>query len=331
MPAIVELAPRPARAVPYAPNAALVADAGPLAGAVARVWPRPHTAYFAAEPPRRKAAAIVAARINAPVSERDMAELAEALETWSLKRIVGRYLPGAPDGFVEALRKMSDEGWTAEDFRLLVALLGEPQGAKVLRHAASIDRELVLVLTRLQPQLRRTRIVATIATSFVADLVARGVKRAVGNDERPIARVADRFERARTSQALFRMLIEAIGLEQLSPPPVPGADWLTPLATVAQIESAALRFENCLKHRIPLLLRGKAAYYEAVGGEPAVIEIVRDTQGLWVVGEIRGHANINITQGLWDRIRAHLELHGARVRGARPDGLAIALAQAAGW
>lgn len=331
MPAIVELAPRPARAVPYAPNAALVADAGPLAGAVARVWPRPHTAYFAAEPPRRRAAAIVAARINAPVSERDMADLATALETWSLKRIVSRYLPGAPAGFVEALRKLTGERWTAEDFRLLVALLDDRQGAKVLRHATQIDRELVLVLTRLPPQLRRTRILAHVPTAFVADLVARGVSRACGKNERPIRDLADRLERSRSPQGLFRMLIEAIGLEQLAPPPVPGTDWLLPLATVAQIESAALRFENCLKHRIPWLLRGKAAYYEVVGAETAVVEIVRDVQGLWVVGEIRGHANANITQGLWARIATHLALHGARVRGHQPDQLALALAQAAGW
>ena len=80
-----------------------------------------------------------------------------------------------------------------------------------------------------------------------------------------------------------------------------------------------------------MLLRGLAAYYEVLGDEPAVVEIVRDADGLWVVGEVRGHANADITPALWARIRAHLEAHGARVRGARPDALALALANAAGW
>ncbi|WP_395644594.1 hypothetical protein [Terricaulis sp.] len=324
MPAIVELAPRAARAVPHAPNAALVEDAGALATAIGRVWPRPHTAYFAFEPARRKLAGIVAHRAYG-----DLGALAEPLETWSLKRIVAAYLPDAPDGLVEALRRFDGKlSW--EDFRILTGLLADVEGVKVLRHAQRIDVALLHALHRLPPELRRTRIVAHVPTAFVADLVARGVQRACGNNERPRRQLAERLERSRSAQGLFRMLIEAIGLEQLAPPPIPGADWLAPLATVAQIESAALRFENCLKGRIPLLLRGKAAYYEALGA-PAVIEIVRDVQGLWVVGEIRGHANVNITQGLWDRIRAHLVLHGARVQGARPDGLAIALAQAAGW
>lgn len=331
MPAQVTLAPRDPRALPHAPSAALIADAGPLAQAVARVWPRPHAAYLAAEPARRKAAAIVVARLQTPASPAQMRELTDALETWSLKRIVAAYLPGAPAGFVEALRKLSDEPWTPEEFHFLVHILGEPEGAKVLRHAASIDRELVRVLMVLQPALRRPRIINHVSTAFIADLVARGVKRASGMDGKPIRQLADRLERARSVQGLFRMLIEAIGLEQLAPPPVPGTDWFVPLATVPQIESAAVRFENCLKHRIPMLLRSKAAYYEVVGDEPAVVEIVRDIQGLWVVGEVRGHANTAISSALWLRIAEHLARHGTRLRGHRPDNLAIALAQAAGW
>ncbi|MGE3929872.1 MAG: hypothetical protein AB7G05_06875, partial [Hyphomonadaceae bacterium] len=104
-----------------------------------------------------------------------------------------------------------------------------------------------------------------------------------------------------------------------------------PIASALAIERAALKFENCLKGRIPLMLRGKAAYYEVLGDEPAVVEIVRDVEGFWAVGEVRGHANAEISHGLWLRIRAHLEAHGARVRNARPDALALALANAAGW
>jgi hypothetical protein len=215
----------------------------------------------------------------------------------------------------------------------LLSLLREGgEGAKALRHAERIDRALLAKLTALPAALRRPRVVALLESVQVATLVARGAKRACGLiDARAMARLADRLERARSSQGLFRMLIDEIGLEQLAPPPVPGADWLRPLASTRDIDHAALRFENCLKGRIPLLLLGRAAYYEVLGEEPAIVEIVRDAHGLWVVGEVRGHANAEITLALWERIRAHLERHGARVRGARPDALAIALAQAAGW
>lgn len=330
MPALVELAPRTARADPFAPSAALAADAGALAPAVARVWPRPHAAYFAAEPARRRLACLVAARLNAAADPRDMRALAEALETWSLKRIVQAYLPGAPAGFVEALRKL-DGDFSALETRNFIDLLGEPEAAKVLRHAQRIDRVLVLVLIALPSEFRRARILAHVTGPHTAELLARGAKRAVGRDERQLARLADRLERSRSATSLFRMLIEEIGLEQLAPPPVPGNAWFVPLASVAQIESAALRFANCLKGRIPLLLRGRAAYYEVVGKEPAVVEIVRDHTGLWVIGEVRGHANADISSDLWVRIRDHLEFHGARTRWAKPDHLAQALAHVAGW
>jgi hypothetical protein len=326
MPAQVELAALPARAIPHAPNAALAADAGVFAPAIARVWPRPHTAYFNAEAPRRRLAGLIADRAKAAP-----AALAEALETWSLKRLVAAYLPEAPQGFVEALRKLAGEGWTRDDFRHLHFMLGEVEAAKTLRHAVSIDRTFIATLVALPETMRRPRIVAQTASPYVGDLIARGVKRAHGRDAQAISRLADRFERARSQQTLVRMLIDAIGLEQLAPPPVPATDWFVALASSQKIESAALRFENCLKGRIPLMLRGKGAYYEVVGNEPAIVEIVHDVTGLWVVGEVRGHANAEISAELWARIRAHLEFHGARTRYGRPDLLAIALANAAGW
>lgn len=327
MPSQVELAPLSARALPHAPSAALTADAGTLALAVARVWPRPHTAYFNAEAPRRRVAAFVASRLGAGAPR----SLAEPLETWSLRRIVSSYTPDVPAGFVEALRRVDETGWSQDDFARLIRLLNEPEAAKVLRHAERITRAFLRVVEALPTALRRVRIVAQTPTPSVADLVARGARRACGRDESALARLAERMERARSPHALIRMLIDAIGLEQLAPPPIPGTDWFIPLATVGQISNAAHRFENCLKGRIPLLLRGKAAYYEVATDEPAIVEIVRDVEGLWVVGEVRGHANANISLDLWMRIRAHLELHGARVRGAKPDALALALVNAAGW
>lgn len=324
----IELAPHAARAdLRHMPTDALAIDAGGFANAVARIFPRPHAAYFAAEPARRRLMCLVAVRAADPHA------LAEPLSTWSLKRIAGAFMPDAPEGFVEALKRLDGADWTSERLIELVELLREGgEGAKTLRHAAAIDARLVGTLGALPPALRRPRIVAQIPAVHLAELVAKGAKRIVR--EQPdvdFGKLAERLERSRSTQGLFRMLIEAIGIERLAPPPIPGAPWLAPIATARAIESAALRFENCLRGRIPMLLAGNAAYYEALGGEPAVVEIVRDGAGLWVVGEVRGHANAGITDGLWAKIRKHLEVHGARVDRRRVDQLALALANAAGW
>lgn len=327
MPSQAVLAARLASADPFAPSAALVADAGACAAKLARIWPRPHAGYFNAEPARRHLARVVVERARV-----DAADLAEPLAFWSARRVIATFLPGAPAGLAEALRKLAGDGWRSEHYGSLFALLEEGgEGAKVLRHATAIEPRFLAMLRALPAPLRRVRIAALTQTLQLAALLARGAKRACGGDAKALARLADRLERARSETGLFRMMIDEIGLDQLAPPPVPATDWLRSLATTASISNAALRFENCLKGRMPMLLLGKAAYYEVVGDEPAIVEIVRDMNGLWVVGEIRGHANVDISDGLWSRIRAHLEAHGARLGGARPDALAVALAQAAGW
>ena len=329
MPTQTEIPPRAACAHRHAPNAALQDIAGVYAVAVARVWPRPHAAYFAADPARRHLAHLIAHQARG-----DFADLAEALEYWSLRRLIAAYLPEAPDGLAEALRKIdAPEPWWFIDYKRLLVVLGAGgAGAKTLRHAARITAPMLVMLEALPPELRRPRILAQITLPQAAQLIARGARRVAGvDDPRAMARLADRLARARSAHSLFRMLIDEIGVEHLAPPPIPGADWLKPIASRMALESAALRFQNCLAGRIPWLLMGRGAYYEVIGDEPAIVEIVRDVSGLWAVGDVRGHANVAISAGLWTRVRAHLEQHGARVARSEADQLAVALVAAAGW
>jgi hypothetical protein len=66
-----------------------------------------------------------------------------------------------------------------------------------------------------------------------------------------------------------------------------------------------------------------------VGDEAAIVEIVRDRLGLWTVGEIRGHANADVSRALFARVIAYLEGHGATRHAKQPSDLALALAHAA--
>lgn len=327
MPSIAETRADQARAFD-APSRALIDHAGEYASAIARVFPRPHAEFFAAEGARRHLIGLIAHRARG-----DFAALREPLAFWSLKRLAAAYLPHAPDGLIEALRKIDAPLRGAEYERLFSVLDDSKNGAKVLRHVREIDSELIRCVDLLPAEWRRMRILALVNRVDLAGLVGRAARRISksGIDGAALGRVGARLERARSAAQLFRMLIEEIGLERLAPPPAPGADWLKPLSTVPQINSAALRFENCLQGRIPWLLRGHGAYYEVLGAEPAIVEIVRDASGLWLVGEVRGHANCAISPALWERVRLHLNRHGAITSRRRPDGLAIALVQAAGW
>lgn len=309
---------------PRSPNAGLVKDAAQAAPLLARVWPRPHAQYFAMEPARRKLAQLAALRAGALAPA-----LGEALSIWALRRLVAQILPEAPRGLVEALRKLAPGPFPRADQDILIAVLAHGgQGAKTLRHVAEITPALLAILKELPDPLRRARIVACLETARQAKLLTQAAALAARRETGGVLRVAARLERACSRERLFRMLIEAIGLERLAPPPIPGARWFQPLASAAAIRRAALRFKNCLEDRIPMLLAGEAAYYEVIAEEPAIVEVVRLASGVWVLGEVRGHANATIHWDLHRRIQAHLQAHGA-VEKPGPHPLARALAMAA--
>lgn len=329
MPAMARSAvPRPASTAHNAtPNDALMRDAPGFAPAIAALWPRPHTPYVEADRPRRLLVCWLVR--NCVLTNAD----AEACATWSLRRLVTTYLPDAPEGLVEALRRAEDGPWPVDPLAQLVALLQEGgDGPKTLRHAPVITKDLVQVLSGLPQALRRPRI-AALLTPRDARLVGRAVRHCWGRspDERGLRRLADRLERAPRAQTLFGWLVEELGLSRLAPPPIPATDWLQPILDIRGIERTALRFQNCLRGRIPLMLRGQAAYFEVLGPEPAVVELLVG-RGVWLVGEIRGHANVDVSAGLLQQIHGHLHKCGALLdRSKAPSTLALELAHAAGW
>ncbi len=328
MPAMAKSAVRRAATTAIAsPNDALMRDAPGFAAAIAAIWPRPHTPYFEADRPRRLLVAWLARAQNLGP------EAAEACETWSLRRLVMAFAPNAPEGLVEALRRAEDAPWSAERLTRLVYLLEDGgEGQKTLRHAKVIHRRQVDILCSLPPPLRRTRIAAILPTPHKADLIHRAVRQCWGRSPDPqvLRRLGDRLDRAPRAETLFGWLVEEVGLDRLTPPPIPETDWLKPIQNVRDIERTALKFQNCLRNRIPAMLRGAAAYFEVLGDEPAVVELLAG-RGVWGIGEIRGHANGDVSQALLQRVFLHLAKHGAIADRRRPSPLAIELADAAGW
>lgn len=299
------------------PNDALQCAAGPAAARIAQLWPRPHRAYFDVEPARRHLINLLAARLpRGPAAEE---AAAEALSSWSVRRVLSAYLPAAPVGLAEALRRLDGEGWGPDDYARLLALLAEGgDGAKLLRHAAAITRVMLEIASLLPPAMRRPRIIALLPTVALARLFRRGMEAGFSDlaDPRAAGALADRLERSGATDALFAKLLDMFPMEQFSPGPLPGADWIVPIVGPKAMRAAALRFRNCLTCRIPAALSGSAAYYEVMGAEPAVVEIVLDRRGKrWVFGEMRGHANDALSAGLLAKIQDYLAAHGAAPHG----------------
>lgn len=310
----------------YTPNDALRRDCGDLAVYVARILPRPHAAYFEAEPGKRRLIVHLAATGRLTVAD------APILADWSLRRLLDRFDANAPAGFGEALKR-GDGVWSRDTFMAVRALLAEGgDGAKTLRHADAIDRTMIAKISALPAGLRSLKLVALLPVLYYAELIERAVRRAHGRHPDAVAmrRLAQRLERASSLNAAFGFLVEELGVSRLAPPPIPGTDWLRPILDVRDIERTAMKFRNCLRTRVPMMLRGQAAYFEVLGDEPAVVEVVVGKKSAWRVGEVRGHANDAVSPALMGRILGYLAQFGANARGAA-DQLALELAEAAGW
>lgn len=310
----------------HTPNDALQRDAGGLAHAIARVLPRPHGAYFDADPGKRRLIAYLCA------SNRVGADDADALAAWSMRRLISAFAPDAPDGFIEALKRAKGV-WGLGQYQALTSVLSAgDDGAKALRHIAAIDPETLAMLETLPSALRRLKIVRLLQIPYYADLLTRTVKQAWGKSPEParLRTLVQRLERASSVQAAFAWLVEEVGVARITPPPIPGTDWLRPILDVRDIERTALKFQNCLRTRVPMMLRGQAAYFEVLGEEPAVVEVLVGRAQTWVVGEIRGHANDAVSEALMRTITEYLRAHCVSFNG-RPSRLALELAEAAGW
>ncbi len=322
MASIVEFAPKALRRdLAWTPNDALAKAAGVYAERVAKLYPRPHAAYLEGCDARRRLIHIAVMRGGVEQAR----PYADALAGWSLKRAAGLALPDAPAGLIEALRRISGAlQWN--EYSVLLQLLAEPMAAKVLRHAEVIDARLIAVLDTLAPCLRRTRIVAQLPGWYEADLVKRAVAVAAARSDRPIApaRIAEQLERARSPQHLYASLLDATLSQETAGQALPAVEWLRPVVTAPDLRRTGLQFRNCLEGYTGRIGRGTYAAYEVLGEEPACLGLLRSA-GHWVVEQLYGVDNCQVSAGLRTQVLAFCQAHGARTV-SQPDPILVRLA-----
>lgn len=250
--------------------------------------------------------------------------------TWAKFRLLDAHSTRAPIGLATAIPKLTGR-WSKQDFERLGVLLAEGgAGAKTLRHARAISPDLISVLASLPAPLRQGRI-ATLVNPNQADLVARATVRVGAEIESDaMRRLRERLSRARTTQHLFRMIVDEIGVRPAAHASALAASWFRPMISIQDMERAAIAFRNCLRAHIPRLLAGNAAYFEARGPSPAIVQIVRDATGRWFLGEVAGIANRPVDPVLYARLFEHLSTHQIGIGGAGQDQLSAQLLHAAG-
>lgn len=289
------------------PTSLLKLIAGEFAPRVATVWPEPHADFLAAPAARRH---LVCLAISVG---RDVAALGEALLSARLRVSIRLVLPAAPSGLERALNRAGETAWDADAYRALVRLLDRAPPAKVLRHAASLDAELVRRLAGL-PEPMAPAAAMAVGLSPEGVLVIREAYEALSLRDGPDAAEAAAAEwaRAATPKALFEKVRDDLTPGPMAPPH-PGTARLRPLATKAAMKDAARRYRNCLKDRGADAATGWMAFYEWSGPPGAIVAVARDHVFGWRMDEARTSRNAPVPEAVRDEIRSELALMGVHV------------------
>jgi len=281
--------------------------AGEFAPRVAGLWPAPHADFVTAPAERRHLACIALGRAlgaRLGVTPRVLLEL-------PLKQAIARVLPGAPAGLRRALGRLGEIAWEPGDYERLIFVLA--QEAKDVRHAEAITPGQVRALAGLPAPLIRARIGGFALNEHQAKLLAEvygTIQRLRGQEA--AARAALRWSGMTVARDLFAAAEDDL-LPDLPPAPFVGVGRLRPLTTKTEIRQAAARFRNCLRTRIPLILRGEAAIYEWAGTNPVCVEIQLDALHGWALSEARRADNAPVPEPDRSAIVADLKAMGVHV------------------
>ena len=262
------------------------------ADVLAALWPAPHTPFVTAPTARRHLICLMLATEADGRASVDVDLLLEA----PLRKAVRLVLDPAPEGLTRALERLGEIAWMPEDYRVLVALLGDPKPAKTLRHAAQIDPLQVRTLGALPRPLRDAGGVAVRVSAAQAKLLAEAHDLLSRRLPGPV--LAERiavWTRAPNARALFNLVADDFRRD-LPKPPHPGTDRLKPLETVGAIRDAARRYRNCLAGYVDSAVDHRCAIYEWLPAPGAVIELTPDSYFGWRLDQARLESNKSVDE-----------------------------------
>ncbi len=97
-------------------------------------------------------------------------------------------------------------------------------------------------------------------------------------------------------------------------PPIHASSECRAICSAEDLTRVARRFRNCLRAFIPNVIRGEMYFYVWLGAEPAVIQLREERPFGWLVNEIWGVRNRNVSRDCRDTIQRHFKQAGAYCR-----------------
>lgn len=250
-------------------------------------------------------------------------ELARLLARGSAREVLDRVLDGRPAGILRALDRLPDRAISARGYRQLVALLREPNAAKLLRHVHAIEEEDIDDLHALPTRLRRSAIVDAFGcfqnASWLEEILELLVRRGVVSDVEALGNELGALNCPAQFKGRLRRLVEALPLPAALPPAELG--FARRLDHPAELRDLARRWRNCLASFVDEVDQGsKAIYLWEEPGLKAVCMVERRGRLGWFLGEAKGPRNRRLSPKRQERLQS-----GFAAAGIPPDGVADAI------
>ena len=301
----------PQRAHTATPLLAFIA--GEFAEVIARVWPAPHSEFFALPAARRHAVAmLVSGRRQREMAPSELRRLVE----FQRDPIVAEAIAGAhATGLMRALSKAGEQLWRVSDYQTFADLLPEPMANEVVRHLDEVRPAAFAPIAALPPALRMAPVVRAVPSDRAASDLARAFRIAVRMRQDDAApRLARRWGAGGSTADVFRRAIEDLTPDAFRPAdPAPALrEPFMRVTTRKQLEATALEFRNCLADHAQRIAEGRMAVYVWRGHVPAAIALNWDVAG-WRLAEAKAADNVDLEEGRLRELARYLETFGVRM------------------
>lgn len=236
-------------------------------------------------------------------------ELAENIRRQSKKILLKKFCRPCPAGLVSVLKKLGNRIMVRDRYIELIDLLEEPKAAKLLWHEPKVGPSMILALMGLKPAFRKSSIVRNISNTMslhsvqYAIAVARRASPKTSNSvlakslERKLT-VAQKvkIEPFELQWKLQEWLSSRLKRTSIPAPPWGGSKKLCPITNSQGIHKTAADFENCLAGELAKVIGHKRYFYLWKDRSGAVVALDNEPLLGWIVGDIKGHQNKEVSK-----------------------------------
>lgn len=211
-----------------------------------------------------------------------------------------------PTGLERILSSMPLPVWSFEDYRKLWSVMTCQKAMTVMRHAREVTPALVAVLYELPPMLRAAKVCRHVRHPIEASVVARMCDT---TDKAALLRVSIAASGSRSD--FYETLLAIVRKADVFPmPPYIDHPDVKPVSDLSDLRRTALEFGNCMRVYADQIASGLLAFYVIEGDERAVVSVKPLIGGRLVIDEMKGIANVRLSDGAERRIRSIFSAHG---------------------